>query len=450
MLSSELTTSLSGAAAVITEPAATQAYRRDQCPFVDAGTPAVVVRPAEVADVIATIKVASRHRLPVVPRGAGSGLAGGANAIDGCILLDLGAMSRILEIDPVARTATVEPGALNGDLDRAARSEGLWYPPDPGSREISSIGGNIATNAGGMCCAKYGVTADHVQQLTVVLATGEVIRTGSLTRKNAAGLDLTRLLVGSEGTLGVIVEATVRLRPWPRGHATVAATFPSVSAAIATVTLLGEVEPMALELMDQTTIRAVNAMTRMGLDEDAGALVLGQFAGGDATESADVFRKVAVEHGAETFQTDDPDEGIALMAARRAAYPALERLGTTLLDDVGVPVHHLPALLERIQGAAERHAVRVGTFGHAADGNLHPTLVFDAGEPEQEARARAAFVDIADAALDLGGTVTGEHGIGALKLTHLEKQVGTVEVALMRRIKNAFDPLGILNPGRAL
>jgi len=437
------------AGTVITDPEAMAGYRHDQCLIAEAGRPLAVVRAASVDDVVAVVDLCREHAVPLVTRGAGTGLAGGANALDGCVVLVVGTLDRILEIDPVARTARVQPGVINGDLDRAAAEHGLWYVPDPGSRDISSIGGNLATNAGGMCCAKYGVTKDHVLALTAVLGTGEVVRTGGLTRKNVTGLDLTHLLVGSEGTLGVIVEATVRLRPRPVGLATVAATFPTVQAAVDLVLALSaEADAAATELMDRTTVHAVNQMTQMGLDETAGAVLLAQFDGADAGRQAARCAELAGDLDAEAFHTDDPVEGAALMEARRAALPALERLGATLLDDVCVGVHQLPALIAAIEEIAGRHRVTIGTFGHAADGNLHPTVVFDAADPAQRTAAESAFDEILTATLELGGTVSGEHGIGALKVSHVERQVGTAERELMHRIKAAFDPAGILNPGR--
>ncbi|MCW2780345.1 MAG: FAD-binding oxidoreductase [Marmoricola sp.] len=435
---------------VIDNPDAMGAYRRDECLMTPAGDPLVVVRAQSRDDVIATLRVAQATRTPVVTRGAGTGLAGAANALDGCIVLSMAGMNEIASIDPVARTATVQPGVLNGDLYRAARELGLWYVPDPGSRDISTIGGNVATNAGGMCCARYGVTADHVLQLTAVVPGGEVITVGSSTRKNTAGLDLLRLLVGSEGTLGVIVEATVRLLPWPSGRATVAASFPTVRAAVDAVLELNEsADPTAVELMDRTTVRAVNAMTKMGLDESAGAVLLIECTGGQAAQDAEECAARARKHGAtEVFHTSDPDEGEALMLARRVAFTALERLGTTLLDDVCVPVHRLPELLAAIDRAAEANSVVIGTFGHAADGNLHPTIVFDASEAGALERARAAFDAIVSATLELDGTISGEHGIGSLKSAYLSQQVGEFEHSLMAGIKAVFDPHGVLNPGR--
>lgn len=435
---------------VLTDQDVMEAYRHDQCLLAPAGRPAAVVRARSADDVITALRVAGDHRTPVVTRGAGTGLAGAANAIDGCVVLSVAAMNRVLALDVPGRTATVEPGVLTGDLDARAREHGLWYPPDPGSKAISTIGGNLATNAGGMCCAKYGVTADHVAALTAVLADGRMIDTGPPVRKNVAGLDLTRLLVGSEGTLAVIVEATLRLRPLPAATSTVVATFPTPRQAVDTVLEIAAVaEPAAAELMDRTCVRAVNGLTRMGLDESAGALLLLQCDGPSAELEAAICSRLAEAGGAtEVLHTADPQEGEMFMQARRAAYPALERLGTTLLDDVGVAVRDLPSLLVAIDRASADHDVLIGTFGHAADGNLHPTVVYDATDRDAAGRARAAFDDIVAAALALGGTITGEHGVGALKTRFLDSQLGQAERELMAGIKAVFDPNGVLNPGR--
>jgi D-lactate dehydrogenase (cytochrome)/glycolate oxidase len=296
------------------------------------------------------------------------------------------------------------------------------------------------------------VTGDHVAALKAVLPDGTVIRTGATTRKNVAGFDLTRLLVGSEGALAVIVEATLRLRPAQRPPSTLVALFATVAATGDAVVGIERVaEPSLLELMDRTTIGAVEAMTRMGLDTDAGALLIVQSDAAGAADEIDRCARACAEAGATyVAQTSDQDEGEQLLAARRAALPALERLGTTLLDDVAVPKPAIPVLLDRIAAIAERRGVVVGTFGHAGDGNLHPTLVFDAGDPASVAGARGAFDDIVHVALGLGGTITGEHGVGSLKIPYLDDMVGTAEHGLMARLKLAFDPHLILNPGRGI
>jgi glycolate oxidase len=437
---------------VVVDPDVLVAFSRDRAAFPPAGAPLALVRARDVEDVVATLRFATAHSVPVVPRGAGTGLAGGANAVDGCIVLSLASMDRVLDVDVAARKATVEPGVLTAHLAAAVAEHGLWYPPDPASRAISTIGGNVATNAGGSCCLKYGVTADAVAALTAVLADGTVVRTGAATRKDVTGLDLTRLLVGSEGTLAVVVEVTVRLRPAPSPPSTVIASFPDVATAgEAIVAVMATAEPALLELLDRTTLRAVEDMTRMGLDADTGALLLLQCDGADAAAQAQRCADACERAGAGyVAATDDVAEGEALLAARRAAYPALERLGTTQLDDVAVPVPRVPDLVRAVERIAEQCGVVIGTFGHAGDGNLHPTIVYDATNRSQVQAAREAFDRIVDATLALGGTLTGEHGVGLLKQPYLDRQLGAAERALMARIKAAFDPAGLLNPGKAL
>jgi len=438
-------------AKVVTDPDRTSPWSRDQSPIADVGTPLAVVRATCTDDVVATLRIATRFGVPVVTRGAGSGLAGGANASDGCILLSVAGMDDIVAIDPARRTATVQPGVINAALARAVAEHGLRYTPDPGSRDISSIGGNIATNAGGMTCCKYGVTADHVAALTAVLPDGTVVRTGGATRKNVTGLDLTRLLVGSEGTLAVVVEATVWLEPVTDHESTIVAMFPSIDAAVqAVVATTARTTPSAMEVMDRTTIAAVNAMTGMDIDADAEAVLLITCDGPAADDEAVVCEEAAWAHGATgVFRTDDRDEGAELMNARRMALPALENQGSVLLDDVGVPVDLLPRMVAAIQRIAAQHDLTIGTFGHAADGNLHPTIIYDAADAAERERAREAFADIVRAAIDLGGTVSGEHGIGSLKLPFVAEMYGEAEIALMRRVKAAFDPDDLMNPGRA-
>lgn len=437
---------------LVTDVDVVMSFARDRCLMAPAGVPAAVVRATQVSDVVETLKFATAHGIPVVPRGAGTGLAGAANAIDGCLMLDMSLMNRIISIDPVSRLCVVEPGVLNGDVNNAVHAYGLRYTPDPGSRAISTIGGNINTNAGGMCCPKYGVTADHVRALTAVLANGEVIRTGAATRKNTVGYDLTRLIVGSEGTLAVVVEATLSLRPLAGGTATAIASFADVRSAVDVVTdVTSKCEPLAVELMDRTTIAAVNRLTKMDLDERAGAILLAQFEGPGAGSEAQLFESIAKDHGArEIFATNDEDEGAQFMTARAAAITALDALGTTLLDDICVPVPQLPEMIAEIENAAQRNDVVIGTFGHAADGNLHPTVVFDAADVSERDRAHQAFEEIVYAALALGGTASGEHGMGSLKTEFIPKQLGKPERLLLQRIKTAFDAQGLLNPGRAI
>ncbi|OJY23702.1 MAG: FAD-binding oxidoreductase [Myxococcales bacterium 68-20] len=427
-------------------------FARDQAPLAPAGTPIALVRARSIDDVVTTLRFANERRIPVVTRAAGTGLAGGANAVDGCIVLLVSGLDRIVGIDEATRTAVVEPGVLNGVLAKEVAARGLNYAPDPASRDISTIGGNIATNAGGACCLKYGVTGDHVAALKLVLADGTVLRTGGLTKKNVAGLDLTRLVVGSEGTLGVIVEATVRLLPAPRPPSTLVAFFETLDdAARAIVTMNAGADLSLLEVMDQVTVSAVDEMTRMDLDTSAAALVLVQSDARDASATIARCEEVCHRHAAKSVLcTDDVEEGRLLLGARRMALPALERKGTTLLDDVAVPTPAIPEMLDRIRRTGERHGLVIGTFGHAGDGNLHPTIVFDRADAASASSAFEAFDEIVRDAMRLGGTISGEHGIGSLKQAYLGPMVGEAERALMARIKAAFDPNGILNPGKAL
>ena len=422
------------------------AYRHDRAMTVEPGCPVAVVRARSTADVSETLRIAADHRVAVVTRGAGTGLSGGSAAIEGCIVLSTRAMTDI-HIDPTAMIATVRPGALNSEVKAAARAEGLWYPPDPSSFEICSIGGNLATNAGGLCCVRYGVTTDYVLGLEVVLADGRVLRLGGRTVKDVAGLDLKRLFVGSEGTLGVITEATLRLRPLPPPVSTVVATFADVVAAGDAVTrIMGAVRPSALELMDGAAVAAVEAVKPMGLDPSMGALLLAQT---DSAQDAERIEADARAAGADYVAvSDDEHEGEMLMAARRMAIPCVERQGSVLIEDVGVPLPQIPALLAAVADISGRQDTAIPVIGHAGDGNFHPLVTFDPTDQAARERAETAFEAVMSAALDLGGTVTGEHGVGSLKVRHLHQQLGPEVLAVTRAIKAALDPTGILNPGK--
>jgi glycolate oxidase len=442
------------ASSVLTDPEVLESYRRDQAALVDAGMPLAVVRPSSMWEVQQVLGIASAHAVPVVPRGAGSGLSGGANAVDGCLILPLTALDRIVDVDRASMFAVVEPGVLNVDLSTAASEQRLWYPPDPASASFSTIGGNIATNAGGLCCVKYGVTRDFVLGLEVVLADGSLLRTGRKTVKGVAGYDLTGLFVGSEGTLGVITQATLRLRPAPPPPATMVAFFADLkSAGAAIVEIASTVVPSLLELMDHTTVRAVEEWKRMDLDLDAAAMLIGRSdAGGDqAASEIDRMAAACTSAGARfVARSSDRMEAELLMTARRLALPSLEHRGTALLDDVAVPIGRIPDLLEAIQRIAERHGMEIGTFGHAGDGNMHPTIVFDRQDPDAVVRARSAFEDIVRTALELEGTITGEHGVGLLKRPYLDDEIGREGRRIHAAIKRALDPMNILNPGKLL
>ena len=433
--------------ALVTDPDIVEGYRHDRATTVRSGLPLALVRAVTTADVQATLRVASAHSIPVVPRGAGTGLSGGASAVDGAITLSTERM-RTITIDPTAMVAVVQPGLLNAEVKTAAREHGLWYPPDPSSFEICSIGGNLATNAGGLCCVKYGVTTDYVLGLEVVLADGRAVRLGGRTIKDVAGYDLKRLFVGSEGTLGIITEATLRLRPLPPPSTTIIGTFADVvTAGEAVIAVMSGVRPAALELMDAAAVAAVEAVRPMGLDPAIGALLLAQVDGAP-DEAATVMACFEAAGASYVAVSNNPEEGELLMGARRMAIPCVERLGTVLIEDISVPIPRIPELVAAVVAIAERHATAIPVIGHAGDGNLHPLVTFDATDPEATARAEAAFGDVMDVALALGGTVTGEHGVGTLKARHLARQLGPDVMEITRAVKAALDPHGILNPGK--
>jgi glycolate oxidase len=437
---------------LITDPASMEGYRRDEAHLVTAGRPLAVLLADSTADVSAALAWADEARVPVVPRGAGTGLAGGAAAVDGCLVLGLSRMNRIREVDAENQLMVVEPGVITADVDRAAAEVGLLYPPDPSSHEICTIGGNLATNAGGLRCVKYGVTRDSVLGLEVVLAGGRVVQTGRRTVKGVAGLDLTSLFVGSEGTLGVITGATLRLRPRPSGPpVTVVGSFPSLRAAgqaVADVVRTG-LAPSLLELLDRTTLRSIEEWKGMGLDRDTVAMLVAQADGTGAQETATGLMAVFEAAGADfAAVSTDPVEAAALLEVRRLAYPAAERLGRCLVEDVGVPRSRLPDMIEAIEAIGTRHGVLIATVAHAGDGNLHPTFVFDRGDDDVPAAVWAAADEVFRTALAMGGTLTGEHGVGVLKRRWLEDELGPDVMELHRSIKQALDPRGIVKTGK--
>jgi glycolate oxidase len=440
---------------ILTDPDLLESYRHDEADFVPAGMPLAVVRPRTTPEVSAVMRIAAAHRVPVVPQGARTGLAGAANAVDGAIVLSMTAMDEILEIDAVNRIAVVQPGVVNAALRRAVAAKGLYYPPDPGSWETSTIGGNVSTDAGGMCCVKYGVTREYVLGLEVVLADGEVLTCGRRTAKGVAGYDLTGLFVGSEGTLGVITKITVKLRPAPEPSLTMVAVFKTVAAAGAAVEAITAAgcRPSLLELIDRVHLSAIEAYRPMGLPAEASAILL---ASSEREAELGVMAECCHKAGAQdVYAATDPDEAEALLGARRLAHPAMEHFaaelfpsgGGLIIDDVAVPRSRMVELIEGVERIAGDHGVVVGVVGHAGDGNLHPTIVVDRSDPASLKRCRLVFDAIVALALSLGGTCTGEHGIGALKRDWLAREVGPVGMRLHHAIKAALDPAGILNPG---
>ncbi|MET9053900.1 FAD-binding oxidoreductase [Streptomyces rhizosphaericola] len=438
--------------ALITDPDVTASYAHDMASFCAAGTPAVVVLPRTVEQVQHVMRTATALRVPVVPQGARTGLSGAANASDGCIVLSLVKMDRILEISPVDRIAVVEPGVVNAVLSRAVDEHGLYYPPDPSSWETCTIGGNIGTASGGLCCVKYGVTAEYVLGLDVVLADGRLLTTGRRTAKGVAGYDLTRLLVGSEGSLGIVVKAVLALKPRPPQQLVLAAEFPSAAAACDAVCRIMERghTPSLLELMDRTTVRAVNRLASMGLPETTEALLLCAFDTPDpAADLAAVGALCTAAGATEVVPADNPAESELLLQARRMSLPALEAVkSATMIDDVCVPRSRLGEMLAGTAAVAEEYGLTIGVCSHAGDGNTHPVVCFDHTDPDESRRARESFDAIMALGLELGGTITGEHGVGVLKKEWLARELGETGIALQRGIKAAFDPLGLLNPGK--
>jgi glycolate oxidase len=438
---------------VVTDPDILTSYRQDRAADPSAGTPLAVVRPVRTEEVQTVMRWATKHAVAVVPRGAGSGLSGGATALDGGLVLSTERM-RDITVDPVTRTAVTQPGLYNAEVKKAVAEYGLWYPPDPSSYEICSIGGNIATNAGGLCCVKYGVTTDYVLGLQVVLADGTVVRLGGPRLKDVAGLSLTKLFVGSEGTLGIVTEVTLKLLPAQHRGSTVVASFDSVAAAAdAVVTITGTIRPSMLEFMDGVAINAVEDKLKMGLDRNAAAMMVAASddRGQAAVDDTEYMARVFSEHGAtEVFTTADPDEGEAFVAARRFAIPAVEAKGSLLLEDVGVPVPALADLVSGVEKIAAQHGLMISVIAHAGDGNTHPLIVYDPADAAMTERANTAFGEIMDLAIALGGTITGEHGVGRLKRPWLAGYLGPEAMELNRRIKAALDPDGILNPGAAI
>src|SRR5690625_2253188 len=445
----ELIASL-GEKTVVTNPATIDNYRWDRANDPGAGTPLAVVRATNAEDVQTTVRFAASQGIPVVARGAGSGLSGGSSAVDGGIILSTELM-RDIDINPLTRTAVVQPGAFNAEVKAAAAEHGLWYPPDPSSFEFCSIGGNIATNAGGLCCVKYGVTSDYVLGLKVVLADGRLVELGGPRLKDVAGLSLTQLFVGSEGTLGIITEVTLRLVPAQRPPTTLVATFSTLDDSTAAVLAIAStMRPSMLEFMDHPTINAVEDATGMGLDGDAAAMLIIQSdepAEYAAKEIEDIEALCNKHNATDVFATSDPDEAEAVIAARRMAIPAVEQKGTLLLEDVGVPLPRLGDLVRGMEQIAAHRDVMIAVIAHAGDGNTHPLLVFDPMDEDQKRRAHTAYGEVMDLAVQLGGTITGEHGVGRLKRPWLIDSIGEDALELNHRIKKALDPQNILNPG---
>jgi len=433
---------------LISDPDVTISYSRDHALFAKSALPLCVLLARTTEEVSATVKFANENQIPVVARGAGSGLSGGANSIAGCIVISLEKMTEIIEIDSINHVARVQAGTINLDLDTAAKAHGLAYLPDPASRSWSTIGGNVATNAGGMCCVKYGVTSHHVRAIKVVLASGEIVDLGKATKKSVSTLDLLHLFIGSEGTLGIITEITVGLEVRPKPPATLLATFPGITEAAAAAAAMLKFKPSMLEIIDHTTLKAVEAWHPLGF-EVAGSVLLMQM--DENHHELDQALKVCESFSMiDGVSSDDPTDAADLLRVRQLAFPALERMGATLLDDVAVPISQIAELVNRIEKIGQERGLTIGIFGHAGDGNMHPTIVYEHGDEVAAAKAEAAFHEIIAIAQSLGGTASGEHGIGSIKNAAVANEISPTVVEMQRGIKKLLDPNNILNPGKKL
>jgi len=416
--------------------------------------PAVVVMAESVEEISAVLKFAQSERIPVVTRGSGTGLSGGSVPIQDGIVLCLARMNQLLEVDTRNLVARAQAGATTLSISEAVEAKGLFYPPDPSSMKISTIGGNVAENSGGLRGLKYGVTRDYVMGLQVVLADGGVIFTGNRCVKDVAGYNLRDLFIGSEGTLGVVTEVWLKLIPKPAARKTLLALYDDMEDAAQTVSSIIEqkIIPCTLEFLDNVTINCVEDYAKIGLPRDAGAVLLMESDGHPAAvaEEAEALARIAREHRArEVRVAQTPEEASALTAARRSAFSALARIApTTILEDATVPRSELARMVRRINEIAKKYRLKIGTFGHMGDGNLHPTFVTDERNTEEMHRVEEAMREIFEEAIALGGTITGEHGVGLAKKPFLEKQLGSEVMDVMRRLKKAFDPAGILNPGK--
>ncbi len=436
------------------DPEALVTHSYDATPMYQA-MPDAVVYPADRDEVAAVLKIANEHRIPIVGRGAGSNLSAGTVPVHGGIVLVMNRMNRLIEIDTDNLTATFQPGLNTKTFHQEVEKLGLFYPPDPGSMVVSTLGGNIMECAGGLRGLKYGTTKDYVIGLEAVLPSGEIIRTGGKLYKDVAGYDLTKLLIGSEGTLAIVTEATVKLLPAPKYRKTMLAMFKDIYAAARTVSKIvgSRIIPSTLEFLDNPTIRVVEEFNKIGLPLDMEAILLIEQDGADESviekDIAQIIRICEEEQAADVKLAANAEEAEKLMKARRSALSTLARIRpTTILEDATVPRSKIADMVVEINKIARKYNVQICTFGHAGDGNLHPTCTTDARDREEIHRVEQAFEEIFEAAIRLGGTITGEHGVGMVKAPYLEWKVGAAGLEVMKGIKRAFDPNNIMNPGK--
>ena len=443
-----------GSEKVSTEKTSLIAYSKDATPLFE-GMPDVIISPTSTSDVVAIVKFANENKIPLIARGAGSNLAAATVPLNGGIVMSMNGMNKILEVSKAELIARVQPGVTNLELDTEVGKEGLRFVPDPGSRNVSTIGGNVATSAGGLRGLKYGTTMNYVLGLEAVLGTGEVIRTGGRLVKNVAGYDLTRLLVGSEGTLAIFTEITLALSPRPTVSKYGVAYFDNLSSASIAVekVITSGMVPSTLEFLDNKCVVAVEEFAHLGLDTNAGALLLfgddgvGPIVGETVIAMSELIKSVTGCRAVTLAK--NVVEAEALLYARRCSLPALARHGTvTILEDISVPRPAMAEVVNLINQIAQKFNLEIGVFGHAGDGNLHPTIVLDKDDGEALKRAENALAEIFALPKKFKGTITGEHGIGSAKLPYLRDQIGEVGIQLQRDLKRVFDPNGILNPNR--
>ncbi|TWT93470.1 putative FAD-linked oxidoreductase [Botrimarina colliarenosi] len=442
-----------GAENVLTEPVDIEPYAFDGTAAIKQ-RPACVVFPRDRSLVAPCVHAVTSAGVPLVTRGSGTGLSGGSVPLDGAVTLGLNHLDQILEVDTANLTIRVEPGVITMRVDEEAAKHGLFYPPDPGSQKISTIGGNVAENSGGLRGLKYGVTRDYVMGMRVVLASGEEVWLGNQCVKDVAGYNLKDLFIGSEGTLGVITEVLLKLLPRPAARKTMVATFATIESAAQAVSdiIARKIVPCTVEFLDQMTIRCVEDYAKLGLPTDAAALLLLESDGHPVVveEESAAMHQALTDNGATDVQTAQTEaEAEKLRTARRAAFSALARVSpTTILEDVTVPRSELAGMVRFCAECAERHQLRIGTFGHMGDGNLHPTFLTDERNEDEMRRVHEALGEIVTETLRRGGTITGEHGVGLAKKPFLRQQLGDASYDLLGKVKRALDPQGLLNPGK--
>ncbi|MCM3763667.1 glycolate oxidase subunit GlcD [Neobacillus niacini] len=416
--------------------------------------PDAVVSPRNTKEISEIVKICNEYKIPIVPRGSGTNLCAGTTPTSGGIVLLFKHMNNILELDEENLTITVQPGVITLDLINAVEEKGLFYPPDPSSMKISTIGGNINENSGGLRGLKYGVTRDYVIALEVVLPNGDIIRTGGKLAKDVAGYDLTRLMVGSEGTLGIITEATLKLIPMPEARKTMLVHYQNLDAAAKSVSkiIANKIIPATLEFLDQPTLKVVEDFARIGLPTDVEAVLLIEQDGPVEVAQRDIDKIAEIcrqEQAVSVNIATSEAEADALRTARRAALSAVARLKpTTILEDATVPRSEIAKMVMAINEITKKYQLTICTFGHAGDGNLHPTCATDARNHEEMERVEQAFAEIFEKAIELGGTITGEHGVGEMKAPYLEWKLKKEGIAAMKAIKTALDPNNIMNPGK--